>query len=100
MTKRTLLQLSQPARKTVFPLIVSLCLLHVAATAADTPARSKTDASPAEPGQREPTLANISYGTHERQVLDFYRAASDKPTPLVFHIHGGQDAKLFAFQFK
>ena len=89
MTKRTLLQLSQPARKTVFSLIVSLCLFHVAATAADTPARSKTDASPAERGQREPTLANISYGTHERQVLDFYRADSDKPTPLVFHIHGG-----------
>lgn len=89
MTRRTLLRLSQPARKTVFSLIVSLCLFHVAATTADTPARSKTDASPAEQGQREPTLANISYGTHERQVLDFYRADSDKPTPLVFHIHGG-----------
>ncbi|RCS54815.1 alpha/beta hydrolase [Bremerella cremea] len=32
---------------------------------------------------------NIAYGTHPRQVLDFYPAKSDKPTPVVFHIHGG-----------
>ena len=37
----------------------------------------------------EPTLANVAYGTHERQVLDFYKAESDKPTPLLFFIHGG-----------
>jgi acetyl esterase/lipase len=37
----------------------------------------------------EPTLANVAYGEHERQVLDFYRATSDKPTPLLFYIHGG-----------
>ena len=29
------------------------------------------------------------YGEHERQVLDFYKAESDKPTPLLFFIHGG-----------
>ncbi len=32
---------------------------------------------------------NVAYGTHPRQVLDFYPAKSDKPTPVVFHIHGG-----------
>lgn len=32
---------------------------------------------------------NVPYGKHPRQVLDFYPAASDKPTPLVFYIHGG-----------
>ncbi len=37
----------------------------------------------------KPTLANVAYGTHQRQVLDFYRASSDKPTPVVIHIHGG-----------
>lgn len=31
----------------------------------------------------------MRYGTHERQVLDFWKAASPRPTPLVFHIHGG-----------
>src|SRR5436305_9389819 len=34
-------------------------------------------------------LLNVPYGTHPRQVLDFYRARSDKPTPVVFYIHGG-----------
>ncbi len=36
-----------------------------------------------------PTLSGIRYGKHERQVLDFWKAQSDKPTPLVFVIHGG-----------
>lgn len=34
-------------------------------------------------------LTDVAYGTHPRQVLDFYPAKSDRPTPLVFHIHGG-----------
>jgi acetyl esterase/lipase len=34
-------------------------------------------------------LLDVPYGTHPRQVLDFYPAKSDQPTPLVFHIHGG-----------
>ncbi len=47
--------------------------------------------SPVKPAvqQRAPTLANVPYGKHERQVLDFYRAESAAPTPVVFHIHGG-----------
>ena len=35
------------------------------------------------------TLQDVPYGTHPRQVLDFYQAKSDKPTPVVFYIHGG-----------
>lgn len=34
-------------------------------------------------------LTNVPYGEHPRQVLDFYPAKSDKPTPVVFYIHGG-----------
>jgi acetyl esterase/lipase len=34
-------------------------------------------------------LMDVPYGTHPRQVLDFYQAKSDKPTPVVFYIHGG-----------
>ena len=34
-------------------------------------------------------LIDVAYGSHPRQVLDFYRAESDKPTPVVFYIHGG-----------
>ena len=37
----------------------------------------------------EPTEANVHYGEHERQVLDFYKAKSDRPTPVIFFIHGG-----------
>ena len=47
------------------------------------------DAKKAAPQQRAPTLANVAYGSHERQVLDFWRAESATPTPLVLHIHGG-----------
>jgi acetyl esterase/lipase len=36
-----------------------------------------------------PTAANVAYGPLERQVLDFFQAKSDKPTPLAFCIHGG-----------
>lgn len=32
---------------------------------------------------------NVPYGKHPRQVLDFYPAPSDKPTPVVLYIHGG-----------
>jgi acetyl esterase/lipase len=32
---------------------------------------------------------NVPYGMHARQVLDFYQAKSDEPTPVVFYIHGG-----------
>ena len=34
-------------------------------------------------------LTDVAYGKHPRQVLDFYPAKADRPTPLVFHIHGG-----------
>jgi acetyl esterase/lipase len=36
-----------------------------------------------------PTLSNVAYGPHERQVLDFWKAKGDQPTPVVFFIHGG-----------
>lgn len=36
-----------------------------------------------------PTLANVPYGPHEKQVLDFYQATSTDPAPVMFFIHGG-----------
>jgi acetyl esterase/lipase len=35
------------------------------------------------------TTASIKYGSHERQVMDFWQAKSEKPTPVYFYIHGG-----------
>lgn len=40
-------------------------------------------------GQIAPTEANVKYGPYERNVLDFWKARSDKPTPLIVFIHGG-----------
>ena len=44
------------------------------------------DSAPAAP---QPTLADVPYGPDPKQRLDFYRAESPKPAPLVFFIHGG-----------
>lgn len=52
------------------------------AAPAATPAKPKPPADP-------PTLADVPYGKHPKQVLDFYKAESKEPTPVVFHIHGG-----------
>jgi acetyl esterase/lipase len=37
----------------------------------------------------QPDLQNVKYGPHERNVIDFWKAKSDQPTPLVVFIHGG-----------
>jgi acetyl esterase/lipase len=42
-----------------------------------------------EPPAPKPTLEDVPYGTHERQVLDFWKAESDTPTPVMLYIHGG-----------
>lgn len=36
-----------------------------------------------------PTLVDVAYGKHPKQVLHFWKAASEQPTPLLFFIHGG-----------
>jgi acetyl esterase/lipase len=50
--------------------------------------------SRAEPERYEanvpkPTFSEVSYGPHRRNILDFWKARSDEPTPLVLIIHGG-----------
>jgi len=45
-------------------------------------ATAKADATPA-------TFTDVAYGDHFRQTFDLWLARSDKPTPLVFYIHGG-----------
>jgi acetyl esterase/lipase len=64
------------------------------------PDAKKPEEKPAKPDDKKPvkkppmpsrpaTMSDVKYGSHERQVLDFYQAKSDKPTPLIFFIHGG-----------
>jgi acetyl esterase/lipase len=40
-------------------------------------------------GSNAPTMADVPYGRHPKQVLHFWKAKSDKPTPLLVEIHGG-----------
>jgi acetyl esterase/lipase len=76
----------------ILNLIVLAC---VAVTPA--PARAADVAAQKESSQADtrasnlskPTLADVAYGTHPQQKLDFYQAKSDKPTPLLLFIHGG-----------
>ena len=37
----------------------------------------------------KPTFKNVPYGKSKAQVLNFWKAKSDKPTPVIFMIHGG-----------
>jgi acetyl esterase/lipase len=67
-------------------LLVALSVLSW--LAADVAAQDKKPAPKAPPGP-PPTQANVAYGEDPKQVLDFYKADSNEPTPLVFFIHGG-----------
>lgn len=62
--------------------LIACGLLAVLAAAA--PAQEKKAAA-----APQPTAASVAYGSHERQVLDFYQAKAERPTPVVFFIHGG-----------
>jgi len=49
-------------------------------------AAAKKVAKPLEPA---PTLADVAYGDHPKQVMHFWKAEGDGPRPLLFFIHGG-----------
>ncbi|MEI7731803.1 MAG: alpha/beta hydrolase [Verrucomicrobiota bacterium] len=83
------------------PLIVALAALLLAAhplLAADASTKTETAAEKAAKAAANlkkfmadvpPTEADVPYGKHPKQVMHFWKAASDKPTPLLFFIHGG-----------
>jgi acetyl esterase/lipase len=43
----------------------------------------------ARPLLPNPTHYDVAYGTHPKQLLHFWRADIDEPTPVVFFVHGG-----------
>jgi acetyl esterase/lipase len=85
--------------KTCFTFAAALSLSFTSpAFAADAPAKKPADPTKAKAdaakktapvAQPKPFAANVPYGKHERQVLDFWKAESASPTPLLFYIHGG-----------
>lgn len=80
---------------TALLLAVSACHLSAQTTAA--PA-AKTPAAPAAkpakavkplPTGPAPTQAGVAYGSDPRQILDFWKADTKAPAPVLFFIHGG-----------
>lgn len=76
--------------------VMLAALVASSSFAADPPPPAQTPPSQTSPTSaqgisRTPpaTLSNVPYGSHPRQVMDFWKAPSTKPTPVVFHIHGG-----------
>jgi arylformamidase len=64
-----------PLRRT----LVALALVGMLGTVRSAPAEKTIP----------PDLKDVKYGPYERNVLDFWRAKSEKPTPLFVYIHGG-----------
>ncbi|HOX01320.1 MAG TPA: alpha/beta hydrolase [Candidatus Paceibacterota bacterium] len=83
--------------RTAHPAFLVLWVLGSLGWAAEAPEMKPAAASKSpvqvvrkvQPPLPKPTLANVPYGAHERQVLDFYKARSGQPTPVVLFIHGG-----------
>ncbi len=84
--------------KTEHPTFLITCFVSLLAFTVAVHAQDASQSRIAKPTKKapaydatvpEPTSAGIRYGKHERHVLDFWKAPSDKPTPLVFVIHGG-----------
>ena len=77
-------------------LVLAPCLPQPCCDAADVPKPPKKAAAkepgrkgPSESRKTQPTEANVPYGKHPKQVVDFYKAESKEPTPLLLNIHGG-----------
>jgi len=70
-----------PSRRAFLVLALSLTAGLLQASAQQ-PAKPATLTLP-------PTNANVHYGPHERNVLDFWKADTKEPAPLVIFIHGG-----------
>lgn len=97
--------MKRPSTSLSFALVLITCLVAGAVGAEEkkkpvpkpepTPA-AKADAEPpkdapakTESRKTKPTEANVPYGKHPKQVVDFYKAKSAVPTPVLLNIHGG-----------
>lgn len=62
---------------------------HARATSARPNANPAPVTSSPDPVRTTPSHADVSYGPHDRNMLDLWLAKSDKPAPLAIFIHGG-----------
>ena len=64
---------------------------------ADTPAKPKEQKSAPEHRKYELPVEpdeNVAYGPHRMQVIYFWRAKSEQPTPLLVYIHLARPATI------
>jgi acetyl esterase/lipase len=78
----------------VLRLLLALTCGATSVFAADAPAKASAAPKAGDPEFRKYPLPvepdeNVAYGPHRMQRIYFWRAKSDKPTPLLFYIHGG-----------
>jgi acetyl esterase/lipase len=73
-------------RRIISSLVLALIL---SSTSTATQTSSSVKAPTYHASVPKATFSNIPYGKQQRHILDFWQAVSDKPTPLVFVIHGG-----------
>ncbi len=67
---------------------LSLAIITLVPSAVSAEEKSKAPAKPATP-RTEPQIADIAYGPHPENVLDFWKAEGEGPRPLLVYIHGG-----------
>lgn len=69
------------------PLISLLALAATASPAYAQKAAKQAETPAYDASVPKPTLSEVRYGDHERQVLDFWKAEAERPTPVAFVIH-------------
>jgi acetyl esterase/lipase len=78
-----------------FPDMKYLLFTSLVALLTNAGAQTTTTTAPAKPAPAgrnalpPPTVSDVVYGSHPRQVLDFWKAESATPSPVLFYIHGG-----------
>jgi acetyl esterase/lipase len=72
------------------------CVAAHGQDAANPPAPATSPAPATQPAKQkpaiqrpDPTEANVRYGPFERNVLDFWKADTKEPAPVLLYIHGG-----------
>jgi predicted esterase len=68
------------------PLLTLAAVLLVVASLSHSASGKERRRKPASPA---PTMADVAYGKHERNKLDFWQARSRTKTPLLIFFHGG-----------
>src|SRR5438067_10904654 len=69
--------------------VACTCLAAFVILLASEPALAQAKAKQKGEIKPPPDMTDVAYGPHERNVMDVWKAKSDRPTPLLVFIHGG-----------